>query len=70
MHFDEGSLTYIILSLFDIIVAYFCSRLYCANVVSFKIFVSLSSTCLCNLTLQGIKIDVFGTGCELLQVLH
>ena len=52
----------ILLSLFDIIVAYFCSRLHNANFVSFKIFVSLSSTCLWNCTLPGIKTEVFGTG--------
>ena len=58
------------LSLFDIIVSYFYSKLYSAIFVPFEIFALLSSTCLCILTLPGIKIEVFGTGHELLQVLH
>ena len=58
------------LLLFDIIALYFQSTLYSSILVSSKIFASLSGYCLCIWTVLGIKIEVFGTDFELLEVLH
>ena len=38
--------------------------------VSFEIFAAFRGTCLWIWTLLGITTEVFGIGCELLQIVH
>ena len=65
-----GFVAVYIITAFYIIALYLWSTLYSSILVSFKFLVSLSSTCLCIWALPGIKIEVLGTGFELLEVLH
>ena len=58
------------MSLFEMMVSHFCNSLYKVDFVSFEMFASFNSTCLCIWTLLDINTEIFGIGCKLLWILH